>query len=209
MDPTVATKSRDQARFPAVDGVPAGNENYLFFCLPYFRLELHNSMTLPEGGHLHPSQPLFQTHYPSIGKQRDLQQVICNLQGIPENHCFHVSALWCLLIPDSMCQVSWWIDVSLSLILMSEYILTCAKSLSVVDILTDSITIQHSPAPKTLSIGSYTLPSTLQVEYDTRLWLFSIDQCDTWFVSLNVFGKKVWERSHPDIRPEIYTSTFW
>ncbi|PYI02686.1 hypothetical protein BO78DRAFT_472434 [Aspergillus sclerotiicarbonarius CBS 121057] len=162
MEPVLATRSKGQPHFPAVDGVSASESDYLFCCLPYFRLEQRSSTVTPEGAHIHPSQPLMQSQHPSIDRQRDLQQVVCHLPGIPQGHCYHIAALWCVIVGD-------------------KYILTCSKHLSIEHILADSITIQHSPSPSPLATETSTMPPALQLVHESRLWLLPIDQCDTWF----------------------------
>lgn len=184
MEPTVTTKPRDQTRSPALDSVSAGYGDYLFCCVPYLRLEQHSSTVLPEGGHVHPSQPLLQSYHPSISELRDLQQTICHLQDIPKGYCFHVSALWCLIVADS--KIFKFVRQSNLLLVTytfnSEYILTCVKDLSAEQILAESLTVKHLPAPSPPAIGTSILPPVLQVLHENRLWLLPMDQCDTWFV---------------------------
>jgi hypothetical protein len=73
----------------------------VFFHLPYFSLErLHSSSASPQG-HLHPIRGLVQTKHPSTRPERELQQAVCQLPGIPTGHCFHVTGLWCLIVHNS------------------------------------------------------------------------------------------------------------
>lgn len=162
MEPTVATETKDKTRPPAVSDDSAGYGDLLFCSLPYFCLDQHCLTNMPRGARLHPSQPLLQSYHPSIGKQRDMQQAINHLQGIPDDHCFHISALWCLIIAD-------------------QHIVTCVKGLSAETILTESIKVQHILALSPVVTGTSTLPTVLQVLHENRLWLIPIDQCDTWF----------------------------
>ena len=75
--------------------------NVRVLCLPYFLLKRYTAQPLPSKSPLHPIRTLLQSHFPSAGKELDLQQVICALADTPKEHCIHVPQLWCLILDDS------------------------------------------------------------------------------------------------------------
>jgi hypothetical protein len=74
---------------------------YLFCSVPYNQLAQYSSLDKLSNPQLHPRRTLLQKKYPSTPMQRDLQQVVCNIDGTPAGHCFHMPDLWCLIINDS------------------------------------------------------------------------------------------------------------
>jgi hypothetical protein len=43
---------------------------------------------------------LLQARFSMVEKQRDMQQAVRHLDGIPLDHCFHIAQMWCLIIED-------------------------------------------------------------------------------------------------------------
>jgi hypothetical protein len=79
----------------------ASDSGYIFCSVPYTQLAQYSSLDKLSKPQLHPRRTLLQTKYPSTTMQRDLQQVVCNINGTPAGHCFHMPNLWCLIINDS------------------------------------------------------------------------------------------------------------
>jgi hypothetical protein len=66
--------------------------------LPYFSLEKYAYQKVGDKSTSHPVRTLLQSHIPSVGRERDINQVASKLPNVPEEFCFHVPQLWCLVI---------------------------------------------------------------------------------------------------------------
>jgi hypothetical protein len=71
-----------------------------WLCLPYFCLEKYSEPLPSSGPSSYPMRTLLQARFSMVEKQRDMQQAIRHLDGIPLDHCFHIAQMWCLVIED-------------------------------------------------------------------------------------------------------------
>src|SRR6266576_332780 len=66
--------------------------------LPYFSLEKYAYQKVGDKSTSHPVRTLLQSHTPLVERERDINQVASKLPNVPEEFCFHVPQLWCLVI---------------------------------------------------------------------------------------------------------------
>jgi len=64
--------------------------------LPYFELKKYSSDK--HSSELFPSQTLMQADYPPHQMARDMQQAVRQIKEGPEEHCFHISRLWGIIL---------------------------------------------------------------------------------------------------------------
>ena len=76
-------------------------KNIQLLCIPYFSLDRYTSQVLPQKSALHPVRTLLQTQYPSVSKERDMQQAVSLAAETPKDYCYHVPQLWSLILNDS------------------------------------------------------------------------------------------------------------
>lgn len=72
----------------------------IWMCLPYFLLQkysVNSSGLLPAS---HPMRTLLQTYSSFTQKNRDMEQAVCKLPGSPQEHCFHIAQVWCLVVDE-------------------------------------------------------------------------------------------------------------
>ncbi|KAL9597452.1 MAG: hypothetical protein Q9219_005144 [cf. Caloplaca sp. 3 TL-2023] len=79
-----------------LDGEDAGQ--IYFLCLPYFSLEPYSSRQDISTSDAHPMRSLLSIQYPSVAREREMQQAFCRLKGSGQRLCYHVPQLWCLAI---------------------------------------------------------------------------------------------------------------
>lgn len=76
-------------------------KSFWLLCIPYFSLGKYSSKVLSKSSSSHPVRTLLQSQYPSVSKERDMQQAVSLAAETPKDYCYHVPQLWSLIINDS------------------------------------------------------------------------------------------------------------
>ncbi|KAF2498584.1 hypothetical protein BU16DRAFT_558643 [Lophium mytilinum] len=71
-------------------------------CLPYFHLDEYSANSEGSKSTKHPSRTLLQSFMSSTAHDRDMDQAVCKLHFAPDNHCYHVSQVWCLVLGEKL-----------------------------------------------------------------------------------------------------------
>ncbi|KAI1119976.1 hypothetical protein F5Y10DRAFT_144134 [Nemania abortiva] len=131
--------------------------------LPYFELKKYSSEKY--SSELFPAQTLMQADYSQVPMARDMQQAVRQIKEGPEQHCFHISQLWALIVDNSL-------------------LVTCS-TMSVDKLSKDRIKIRSEP-PKENS--SKCEEPRILVEYcENTLWVIPLRECLTWFEFITHF----------------------
>ncbi|PGH07592.1 hypothetical protein AJ80_07981 [Polytolypa hystricis UAMH7299] len=130
----------------------------LAMCIPFFSLEEYKARKLPDKSSGHPLRSLLQSRYSSIGKERDMQQVVCKLGSAPKGHCFHVSQMWCLVVGDHL-------------------FLTCAR---MPDGTLSKESVRFVPAQPP-GDPSQEKPRLLVTDNARHVWVLDPEKCKSWF----------------------------
>ncbi|KAL1877347.1 hypothetical protein VTK73DRAFT_8720 [Phialemonium thermophilum] len=69
-----------------------------WLCIPYFSLEKYSGPLSTAQSATFPTQTLLQAQYSGVPKDRDMQQVVCQLGHVPPETCFHINQLWCIVL---------------------------------------------------------------------------------------------------------------
>lgn len=130
--------------------------------LPYFSLEKYAYQKVGDKSTSHPVRTLLQSHIPSVGRERDINQAASKLPNVPEEFCFHVPQLWCLVID-------------------GDLLITAAR-LPFKKFLDESIKVMTKPVIDSQSISTPDSRSVLQIDNDgCCLWFLPLEDCETWF----------------------------
>ncbi|UKZ62641.1 uncharacterized protein TrAtP1_003881 [Trichoderma atroviride] len=73
-----------------------------WICVPYFSLHQYSESPSTSNPAIFPDQTLLQSQYSRSGKERDMQQAVCQLGQVQRGDCFHISQLWCLIVGNSV-----------------------------------------------------------------------------------------------------------
>ncbi|KAI0437042.1 hypothetical protein F4803DRAFT_556393 [Xylaria telfairii] len=147
-DDTEISRSRDRAVY--------------WFNLPFFELKKYSSEKY--SSELFPAQTLMQADYSQHLMARDMQQAVRQIKEGPEEHCFHISQLWGIVINNSL-------------------LVTCSTMSDKLG--NDRIEIRTVP-PKENSSESE--EPRIQVEYrENTLWDIPLRECLTWFAFITHF----------------------
>lgn len=86
-----ATSSQKQAR------------NVSWFSIPYFSLEQYSGLLSARDPTNFPPLTLLQAQYSRTAPQRDMDQVVCQLdkESANDGKCFHIAQLWCIVVDTS------------------------------------------------------------------------------------------------------------
>jgi len=71
-----------------------------WICQPYFCLQKYSGSVSGLPPSSHPIRTLLQARFSLTRKERDMQQAACHLLGTPQDHCFHIAQIWCIIIDD-------------------------------------------------------------------------------------------------------------
>ena len=71
-----------------------------WLCVPYFSLEPYSGLGSSKNPAEYPNQTLWQAQYSGNPPERDMEQVVCQLNSgsLPPRTCFHISQLWCIVL---------------------------------------------------------------------------------------------------------------
>ncbi|KAI1327452.1 hypothetical protein F5Y16DRAFT_372060 [Xylariaceae sp. FL0255] len=130
--------------------------------LPFFELKKYSSEKLKSD--LFPSQTLTQVDYSQHLMARDMQQAVRQINEGPEDHCFHISQLWAIVINNSL-------------------LVTCSTMSDKLG--DDRIEMKNVPPEEKGGDGD---ELRIQVEYrENTLWALPLRECSTWFEFITHF----------------------
>ncbi|KAF2188683.1 hypothetical protein K469DRAFT_703281 [Zopfia rhizophila CBS 207.26] len=135
----------------------------LFLCVPYLSLEKYSPPSIPDKSVAHPVRSLLQSRYPSVGKDRDLQQAVCKLGSAQKGNCLHVSQLWCLIVGDRL-------------------LITCAR-LPATELHGSSI---HFTPIASINSDRPRIPLLIS-DGANRTWLLDLAEYNSWFTFISSF----------------------
>lgn len=71
-----------------------------WLCIPYFSLEEYSGLLSSKNPATYPNQTLWQAQYSGNAQERDMQQIVCQINkgSIPPKSCFHISQLWAIVL---------------------------------------------------------------------------------------------------------------
>ena len=71
-----------------------------WLCIPYFSLEEYSGLLSSQSPTAYPNQTLWQAQYSGNAQERDMQQVVCQINkgSLPPKSCFHISQLWAIVV---------------------------------------------------------------------------------------------------------------
>ena len=71
-----------------------------WICIPYFSLQEYSGLLSSKNPAAYPNQTLWQAMYSGNTQERDMQQVVCQMNkgSISPKHCFHISQLWAIVV---------------------------------------------------------------------------------------------------------------
>ncbi|KAI1174860.1 hypothetical protein F4777DRAFT_368813 [Nemania sp. FL0916] len=134
-----------------------------WFNIPFFELKKYS--TASHSSELFPAQTLMQADYSQHLTARDMQQAVRQVKEGPEEHCFHISQLWGIVVDNSL-------------------LITCS-TMSDDQLSHDMISTKTSP-PK--EKGSESDGPRILVEYrENTLWAIPLRECLTWFAFIAHF----------------------
>ncbi|KAI9171608.1 hypothetical protein HJFPF1_01094 [Paramyrothecium foliicola] len=140
-----------------------------WICLPFFSLRPYSGLLSASDAMLFPNQTLLQTLYSRNTQQRDMEQVVCQLGTRKPGECFHVEQLWCLVLGNGLLVTCGTMDRS-----------------ALEDEILELSTEPSRQPPRKENLG------TIRVMHgSSTMWLFSAEECSTWFLFLNQFHE-VW-----------------
>ena len=76
------------------------NRSIIWLCIPYLSLEEYSGLGSSKNPAGYPNQTLWQAQYSGNPPQRDMEQVVCqmNLDSRSPRACLHISQLWCIIL---------------------------------------------------------------------------------------------------------------
>lgn len=155
-----------------------------WICLPYFVLQQYSGLLDGSNLSAFPTQTLLQAQYSRSTQQRDMGQAVCELGTAGKGECFHIAQLWCLILDDS----------EYPHILCNNYILTfkgllvTCGTMSKTKLQADMVKVNSEPSPTVL--GSTSLRRIIVRYTDAVKWIFTPEECPTWFVSTASIAEK-------------------
>lgn len=81
-------------------------KSFWLLCMPYFSLGKYATKVLSQKSSSHPVRTLLQSQYPSVSKERDMQQAVSLAAETPNDYCYHVPQLWSLIVNGSKFLIS-------------------------------------------------------------------------------------------------------
>ncbi|RYP63142.1 hypothetical protein DL769_007053 [Monosporascus sp. CRB-8-3] len=71
-----------------------------WLCIPYFSLEEYSGLLSSKNPATYPNQTLWQAQYSGNAQERDMQQIVCQINkgSMPHKSCFHISQLWAIVL---------------------------------------------------------------------------------------------------------------
>jgi hypothetical protein len=152
-----------------------GRRTVTWICLPYFTLEKYSGLQGAAGNQsAFPIETLLQAKFSRAAKERDMNQAVRRNKDTPEELCFHVAQIWCLVIGNS-------------------FLLTYGRMTE--DTLRgDCITLSTEPAAAEQTPDARPSPTTFTVIHGQAVaWSISVDECNTWLSFLAHF-REFWPR---------------
>ncbi|KAL5349298.1 hypothetical protein ACLOAV_005588 [Pseudogymnoascus australis] len=138
--------------------------------LPHFTLQKYKAGPATARPADHPVRSLMQARFSLVQRGRDMQQAVCHLLDTPDDYCFHIAQTWYLVIDDSL-------------------LITCA-GIRMSSLQGDAIKIVPEPSSK----NHGTWPPLILVSCGRcLLWCFKVDECQSWFDFVLLFGE-FWPR---------------
>ncbi|OBT78122.1 hypothetical protein VF21_02657 [Pseudogymnoascus sp. 05NY08] len=138
--------------------------------LPHFTLQKYKAGPATARPADHPIRSLMQARFSLVQKGRDMQQAVCHLLDTPDDYCFHIAQTWYLILDDSL-------------------LITCA-GIRMSSLQGDAIKI--APEPSSKHHGTWP-PFILVSSGRCLLWCFKVEECQTWFDFVLLFGE-FWPR---------------
>ncbi|KFY18785.1 hypothetical protein V493_08347, partial [Pseudogymnoascus sp. VKM F-4281 (FW-2241)] len=138
--------------------------------LPHFTLQKYKAGPATARPADHPIRSLMQARFSLVQRGRDMQQAVCHLLDTPDDYCFHIAQTWYLILDDSL-------------------LITCA-GIRMSSLQGDGIKIVPEPSSK--HPGNWP-PCILVSSGRCLLWCFKVDECQTWFDFVLLFGE-FWPR---------------
>ncbi|KFY33794.1 hypothetical protein V494_07340 [Pseudogymnoascus sp. VKM F-4513 (FW-928)] len=138
--------------------------------LPHFTLQKYKAGPATARPADHPVRSLMQARFSLVQRGRDMQQAVCHLLDTPDDYCFHIAQTWYLILDDSL-------------------LITCA-GIRMSSLQGDAIKIVSEPSSK--HHGTWP-PYILVSSGRCLLWCFKVDECQTWFDFVLLFGE-FWPR---------------
>ncbi|KFZ07201.1 hypothetical protein V501_06656 [Pseudogymnoascus sp. VKM F-4519 (FW-2642)] len=135
--------------------------------LPHFTLQKYKAGPATARPADHPIRSLMQARFSLVQRGRDMQQAVCHLLDTPDDYCFHIAQTWYLILDDSL-------------------LITCA-GIRMSSLQGDAIKIAPEPSSK------HWPPFILVSSGRCLLWCFKVDECQTWFDFVLLFGE-FWPR---------------
>ncbi|KJZ77848.1 hypothetical protein HIM_02485 [Hirsutella minnesotensis 3608] len=130
-----------------------------WICLPYFALQEYSGLLSASSLASFPPLTLLQSHYSRTPEQRDMQQAVCQLKAAPRGECFHIAQLWCLVLDNTL-------------------LVTCG-TMSQSDLYGDSLRLISQPS---MAQSETCTNGRILVSYGSAVtWIFSVQECPTWF----------------------------
>ncbi|CZR67669.1 uncharacterized protein PAC_17568 [Phialocephala subalpina] len=159
-----------------------------WICLPYFCLQKYSGSISGLPASSHPMKTLLQARFSLTRKERDMQQAACHLLGTPQDHCFHIAQIWCLILDDDL-------------------LITCART-PIPSLTGKSISLSPAPKYQQLSRIRRSLSKHLLVSCDKLLWSFPLEECQTWFAFVSHFWE-YWPRRLQFSNGKVITPDMW
>lgn len=86
-----------------VDGKVIDSRTVTWVSLPYIALQPYSGPLGDKNTSSYPTPTLLQLRDPRTNRNRDMQQAVCQQQGVAKNLCFYVPQLWCLILDNCTC----------------------------------------------------------------------------------------------------------
>lgn len=152
-----------------------------WMCLPYFVLQKYSGSYSGLPPSSHPIRTLLQTNYKLARKERDMEQVVRQLEGTPPEHCFHIAQVWCLVVDDGKKNPYSALQLYNTKLVPSAFLITCSRApISLLMGKSISFPTETPDQPK----PRRSRPTNILVYSGNLLWSLPLTECQTWFVRI-------------------------